>query len=138
MENIDRQIRYFLKIADRKSLSRAADSLDLTQSGLSKQLAALEMCVGKPLFSRTGRGVELTDTGKVLLDAAKTGYAIIDEALETVLMRRLRWSVRRGDPGKRVSRDRAHPELLFCCRYRIGFHGHPSECEPVVDGTELS
>jgi LysR family transcriptional regulator, transcription activator of glutamate synthase operon len=84
MENLDRQIRYFLKIADLRSLSRAADSLDLTQSGLSRQLAALETCVGKPLFSRTGRGVELTDAGKVLLDAAKTGYAIIDQALETV------------------------------------------------------
>jgi DNA-binding transcriptional LysR family regulator len=84
MENLDRQIRYFLKIADLRSLSRAADSLDLTQSGLSRQLAALETCVGKPLFSRTGRGVELTEAGKILFDAAKTGYAIIDEALETV------------------------------------------------------
>jgi DNA-binding transcriptional LysR family regulator len=51
---------------------------------LSRQLAALETCVGKLLFSRTARGVELTAAGKVLLDAAKTGYAIIDKALETV------------------------------------------------------
>ena len=84
MENFDRQVRYFIKIAELKSLSRAADSLDLTQSGLSRQLAALEAFLGKPLFSRTGRGVELTDAGRVLLEAAKSGYTVIDQALETV------------------------------------------------------
>jgi LysR family transcriptional regulator, transcription activator of glutamate synthase operon len=84
MENLDRQIRYFIKIAELKSLSRAADSLDLTQSGLSRQLATLEAYLGKPLFSRTGRGVELTDAGQVLREAAKSGYAVIDQALETV------------------------------------------------------
>jgi DNA-binding transcriptional LysR family regulator len=84
VESLDRKIRYFVKIAELKSLSKAADSLDLTQSGLSRQLAVLETYVGKPLFSRTGRGVELTDAGKTLLEAAKTGYARIDEALGTI------------------------------------------------------
>jgi DNA-binding transcriptional LysR family regulator len=73
-----------VKIAELKSLSKAADRLDLTESGLSRQLAVLETYVGKPLFSRTGRGVELTDAGRILLEAAKTGYAGIDEALETI------------------------------------------------------
>jgi DNA-binding transcriptional LysR family regulator len=84
MENLDRQVRYFIKIAELKSLSRAADSLDLTQSGLSRQLAALEAFLGKPLFSRTGRGVELTDAGQILLEAARSGYSVIDRALESV------------------------------------------------------
>ena len=84
MANLDRQIRYFIRIAELKSLSKAAVSLDLTQSGLSRRLAALETHLGKPLFSRTGRGVELTDAGRVLLDAAKSGYSLVDGALETV------------------------------------------------------
>ena len=84
MENLDRHIRYFVKIAELKSLSKAADCLDLNQSGLSRQLAALETYVGKSLFSRTGRGVELTGAGKVLLEGAKSGYVLIDGALETV------------------------------------------------------
>jgi DNA-binding transcriptional LysR family regulator len=84
VETLDRKIRYFVKIAELKSLSKAADSLDLTQSGLSRQLAVLETYIGKPLFSRTGRGVELTDAGSILLEAAKTGYAHIDKALETI------------------------------------------------------
>jgi DNA-binding transcriptional LysR family regulator len=84
MENLDRQVRYFIKIAELKSISRTADNLDLTQSGLSRQLAALEAYLGKPLFSRTGRGVELTDAGRVLREAAKSGYSVIDQVLETV------------------------------------------------------
>lgn len=84
MENPDRQLRYFVKIAELKSVSRAAETLDLTQSGISRQLASLEAYVGKPLFSRTGRGVELTDAGEKLLAAAKPSYAIIDEALDTI------------------------------------------------------
>jgi LysR family transcriptional activator of glutamate synthase operon len=57
MENIDRQVRYFIKIAELKSLSRAADSLDLTQSGLSRQLGALEAFLGKPLLSFVETGI---------------------------------------------------------------------------------
>jgi LysR family transcriptional regulator, transcription activator of glutamate synthase operon len=84
MENLDRQVRYFIKIAELKSLSRAADYLDLTQSGLSRQLATLEAYLGKQLFSRTGRGVELTDAGRALLEPVTSGYLVIDQALETV------------------------------------------------------
>jgi DNA-binding transcriptional LysR family regulator len=81
--NLDRQIRYFVRIAELKSRSKATDSLDLTQSGLSRRLAALETHLGKPLFSRS-RGVELTDAGRVLLDAAKSAYRLVDGALEAV------------------------------------------------------
>jgi DNA-binding transcriptional LysR family regulator len=84
MENLDRQVRYFIKIAELKSLSRAADYLDLTQSGLSRQLATLEAYLGKPLFSRTGRGVELTDAGRAMLEPVRSGYSVIDQALENV------------------------------------------------------
>lgn len=84
MESPDRQVRYFVRIAELKSLSRAAESLDLTQSGISRQLASLEAFVGKQLFFRTGRGVELTDTGQTLLDVVKPAYASIDEVLDTI------------------------------------------------------
>jgi LysR family transcriptional activator of glutamate synthase operon len=47
--NLDWQIRCFVRIAEFKSLSKAADSLDLTQSGLSRRLAAFETHFGKPL-----------------------------------------------------------------------------------------
>jgi LysR family cyn operon transcriptional activator len=81
MINRDQQIRQFLEIAQCKSLSKAADALDLTQSGLSKQLASLETFVGQPLFERHGRGVALTDAGRRLHDVAKTAYELVDNAI---------------------------------------------------------
>ena len=82
METMDRQLRYFICIAELGSLSRAADALDQTQSGLSRQLAALEARIGQPLFLRTGRGVELTEAGKLLYDATQPAYRGIDLAVE--------------------------------------------------------
>jgi len=84
VESPDRQLRYFVRIAETRSLSRAADGLDLTQSAISRQLASLEAYVGNALFVRTGRGVELTDCGRRLLAAAKPAYAAIDEALDDI------------------------------------------------------
>ncbi len=82
METMDRQLRYFICIAELGSLSRAADALDQTQSGLSRQLATLEARIGQPLFLRTGRGVELTEAGKLLDDATQPAYRGIDLAVE--------------------------------------------------------
>ncbi|CAB3634268.1 MAG: LysR family transcriptional regulator [Achromobacter sp.] len=87
MDTPDRQLRYFVRIAELKSLSRAAEDLDQTQSGLSRQLAALEAHVGKPLFVRTGRGVELTEAGARLLEGIQPAYRAIDQALEAVRQR---------------------------------------------------
>ena len=84
METIDRQLRYFICIAELGSLSKAADVLDQTQSGLSKQLTALEAGIGQSLFVRTGRGVELTEAGRLLYDAARPAYRGIDRAIERI------------------------------------------------------
>jgi DNA-binding transcriptional LysR family regulator len=82
MDPLDRQLRYFLKIAELSSLSKAAEELDVSQSGLSRQLASLEAFLGQTLFTRTGRGVTLTDAGKRLQQGTEHHYAQIDAALE--------------------------------------------------------
>lgn len=84
LETLDRPLRYFLTIAELGSLSKAADALDQTQSGLSKQLTALESSLGTPLFVRTGRGVALTVAGARLYGALRPAYREIDRALEEV------------------------------------------------------
>ncbi|CDM25853.1 LysR family transcriptional regulator [Castellaniella defragrans] len=81
MDCLDRPIRYFLKIAELSSLSRAAEDLGLSQSGLSRKLASLEAHLGKPLFLRTGRGMELTEAGRKLAEAALPAYTAIDDML---------------------------------------------------------
>ena len=84
IETLDRPLRYFLCIAELGSLSKAADKLDQTQSGLSKQLGALESNLGQPLFVRTGRGVELTEAGTKLHSALAPAFREIDRAVDSV------------------------------------------------------
>ena len=55
--------RAFVAIGELGSLTRAALFLDSNQSLLSRQLNALERECGARLFNRTGRGVELSETG---------------------------------------------------------------------------
>jgi DNA-binding transcriptional LysR family regulator len=81
MKAIDYQLRLFLEIVRSKSLSRAAESLELTQSALSRQLSALETFLGQRLFERHGRGVELTETGRKLQHATQPAYELIDKTL---------------------------------------------------------
>lgn len=82
LDALDRPLRYFLSIAELGSLSKAADVLDQTQSGLSKQLTALETNLGVPLFVRTGRGVALTEAGARLYSELRPAYRDIDRAVE--------------------------------------------------------
>ncbi|MFC0697118.1 LysR family transcriptional regulator [Paraburkholderia humisilvae] len=79
--NVDYQARLFIEIAAHKSLSAAAEALSLTQSGLSRHLASLEEFVGQALFVRHGRGVELTEAGKKLLEIASAAYQLVDNAV---------------------------------------------------------
>lgn len=65
-------------------MSRAAEALDLTQSALSRQLATLESHLGKPLFVRTGRGVQLTEVGIALQAQIADHYRSIDAAMEAL------------------------------------------------------
>ncbi len=65
------QLRCFIALADTLSFSRAAESLYLSQSALSRRISDLEKELGFPLFTRNTRRVELTDTGRALQIAAK-------------------------------------------------------------------
>ncbi|WP_447780053.1 LysR family transcriptional regulator [Variovorax boronicumulans] len=84
METLDRPLRYFLRIAELRSLSKAADALDQTQSGLSKQLAVLEAQIGHALFIRTGRGMDLTEAGTKLYATLSPAFQDIDRVVESI------------------------------------------------------
>ena len=79
--NVDYQARLFIEIAAHKSLSAAAEALSLTQSGLSRHLASLEEFIGQPLFIRHGRGVELTEAGRKLLEVVSAAYQLVDNTI---------------------------------------------------------
>ncbi|ARB46393.1 MULTISPECIES: LysR family transcriptional regulator [Alloalcanivorax] len=84
MDTPDRQLRCFVHIAELKSLSKAAEELNRTQSWISKELAALETGLGKSLFTRTGRGVVLTEAGEKLYEVLKLSYQQIDQAVDAI------------------------------------------------------
>ena len=69
--------RAFVAIGELGSLTRAALYLDSNQSLLSRQLNALERECGTRLFTRTGRGVELSEAGQRLFPQVK---ALLGEA----------------------------------------------------------
>lgn len=63
-------LQAFIEVAERKSFSKSAESLKLTQPAVSKRIAALESELDSRLFDRVGRSVHLTEVGKVLLPSA--------------------------------------------------------------------
>jgi LysR family transcriptional regulator, nitrogen assimilation regulatory protein len=60
------RLKYFLRIAEEGSITRAAGLLGVAQPALSRQLQLLEEDLGVALFARTRRGVELTEAGERL------------------------------------------------------------------------
>ena len=74
------QLRYFVKVAELKNFTRAAESCNVSQPSLSQQISKLERDLGYPLFERLGRKIVLTDTGEILYEHASQILAHVEEA----------------------------------------------------------
>lgn len=85
-------LRYFRAVAHERNLTKAAKMLHISQSALSIQLKKLELTLGHELFLRQNNRLQLTDTGKIVLEYADTIFRTGDELL-TLL--------ERHTPGKR-------------------------------------
>ena len=81
-----RQLEAFVATVDERSLSRAAERLEITQSGVSRRLSALEREVGCPLLDRVPGGVEPSAAGQLFGDEAR---ALLRLTREAVLRARL-------------------------------------------------
>jgi DNA-binding transcriptional LysR family regulator len=78
------QLTYFLAAADHGSFSAAAQSLHMAQPSLSEQIRRLEAELGVALFARVGRGLELTEAGRLLRPQAERTLAAAREAADSV------------------------------------------------------
>lgn len=73
------QVEGFVEIARQGNLSRAAESLHVTQPALTARLQALESELGTQLFVRGRRGMQLTDAGRAFLPYAQRAMLALDE-----------------------------------------------------------
>ncbi|MQA11827.1 MAG: LysR family transcriptional regulator [Pseudonocardiaceae bacterium] len=73
------QLRTFLAIAETGSVHAAADRLFITQSAVSASLTSLQKSLGLRLLERDGRGVRLTDAGKVYAHYVRGVLGLLDE-----------------------------------------------------------
>ncbi|MEE7441008.1 LysR family transcriptional regulator [Methylobacterium oryzae] len=78
------QLRIFVAVAERQHVTRAAEALNIVQSAVSAAVSGLEERHAVKLFHRVGRGIELTDAGRVFLEEARAVLARA-EAAERVL-----------------------------------------------------
>ena len=78
------QLRYFVRVAEQGSFSKAAVLLDIAQPTLSRSVRSLEVELKASLFHRNGRGVLLTDDGRVFLNHARGVLRGADAALKAV------------------------------------------------------
>ena len=75
-----RQLRYFIAVAEELNFRRAAERVGIQQPPLSMQIRQLETEIGTALFRRLSRGVELTESGALLLERARR---ILDDVEQT-------------------------------------------------------
>nr|WP_294865921.1 LysR family transcriptional regulator [uncultured Pseudogulbenkiania sp.] len=72
-------MRVFVEVAERGSLSHAADSLDMSRAMVSRYLAELEEWAGARLLHRTTRKLSLTSAGSEMLPRCRQMLALEDE-----------------------------------------------------------
>lgn len=74
------KIRYFAKIAESGSFTRASRELGVAQPPLSLHMRSLEEYLGVQLLNRTSRGVVLTEAGQTLLSHAQAILRAVEQA----------------------------------------------------------
>ena len=84
-----RQIRYFVRVLELGSISRAALDLELVQSALSQQISRLESELSTRLLQRTSKGVVATEAGMAFFREAQLTLRHADQAVRAAQLARL-------------------------------------------------
>src|SRR5258706_4244834 len=76
--------RFFEAAARHLNFTRAAEEMHVTHGAVSQRIKRLEEHLGKSLFRRTGRGAQLTDEGRLLLERVRTAIGEIADGVEAI------------------------------------------------------
>ena len=79
-----KHLHYFMQVAKSGSVMRASEQLHLTPQTISGQIQILEEALGSALFAKSGRGLVLTETGRLALGYAEEIFALGAELKEAV------------------------------------------------------
>lgn len=80
-----RNIQTFIEVANSRSINQAADFMNITASAVSHQITSLENFIGKKLFIRSGKGIELTPVGEKYLQEVSGAVSIIGRVTDQVI-----------------------------------------------------
>lgn len=122
-----RQLKYFIEVARVEHFSKAAETLHVAQSALSRQIGLLEKELGVELFEREGRNVRLTLIGKLFAEQAMNALKAIDNAKQLIdeYLDPEHGTIRIGFPSSIASSTlptvisdfkKEHPEVKFYLR----------------------
>ena len=100
-------LKTFITVIDSGTLSAASVHLGQTTSGVSRALSRLEDKLATSLLTRTTRRMELTEEGHLFLEKARAILSAMEEAEETI-------RIRRQKPSGRLCVDAASPFMLHC------------------------
>ncbi|MGN1052406.1 MAG: LysR family transcriptional regulator [Candidatus Scatosoma sp.] len=106
MVNLD-LYRVFYTVAKKGSLTKAAEELYISQPAVSQAVKQLENQLGTPLFNRTHRGMELSETGgRRIFDKVERALRLLEEAEEALhtCAEARREETRKEEAGKEEAR----------------------------------
>ena len=81
-------LRAFEAAARHLSFTGAAQELNITQSAVSQQIKSLESFLGRPLFIRRARSLELTETARAYLPTLDAAFRLLFEGTQSLLVPR--------------------------------------------------
>lgn len=96
-------LRTFVAIAEAGSFTEAARRVRLTQSAVSMQMKRLEEALGRALFARSGRSVQLTADGERLIGHARRILSAHQDVLAAFADPRIEGTVTIGTPDQYAS-----------------------------------
>ena len=79
-----RQLQYFVKVARKQHVTRAAEELHVAQSAVSRQIHQLEEELGLKLFEQKGRNLQLTPVGKLFLHRVEELLTDLERAIREI------------------------------------------------------